>query len=232
MKDERQIIAFGGLTPAGVDPFYQYVLSQVPRPNPRVGFLPTASADSDASIVRFYQGLSESCCKPSHLKLFGRVADPEQFLAEQDVVLVGGGNLKSMIALWREWGIDEMLRSAWSRGTILGGLSAGATCWFEQALTDSWADRQAATPGLGILSGSCCPHYHSEADRRPEYQRMIGNGEIAPGVAIDDDCGLHFRGTELSAVVTVQSGVGAYSVGVQAGAVVESPLDVTTRLKV
>ena len=82
----------------------------------------------------------------------------------------GGGNTKSMLALWREWGVDRILRQAWEQGTVLSGVSAGAICWFEQGLTDS-IHGQSYAPRLPWISfpGSCSPHYDGETDRRPNF---------------------------------------------------------------
>ena len=42
-----------------------------------------------------------------------------------------------MLVLWKEWGLDLILREAWKSGVVLAGLSAGAICWFEEGVTDS-----------------------------------------------------------------------------------------------
>ncbi len=49
------------------------------------------------------------------------------------------GNTKSMLAVWREWKLDKLLLKAHNRGALLCGVSAGAICWFETGITDSWA---------------------------------------------------------------------------------------------
>jgi len=59
-------------------------------------------------------------------------------LLSPDVIYVGGGNTKSMLGVWREWGLPEVLRESWAAGVVLAGVSAGALCWFEQGLTDSF----------------------------------------------------------------------------------------------
>ncbi len=228
---DKQIIAIGGITPNRVAGFYRYILAQAPSPQPRIGFLPTASADSDGTIAKFYQQLSPHTCTPSHLSLFGRVTEPEAFIRDQDIILVGGGNTKSMLGLWREWGVDEMLQEAWSRGVILCGFSAGAICWFEQALCDAWADRLAAVPGLGLLPGSASPHYHGDPERRPGYHQAILDGEILPGVGIDDNCAVHFKGAEAQVVVSASEDADAFSVKVQGGSILESPLEVSSRVQ-
>ena len=56
---------------------------------------------------------------------------PFQPTEKQDIVFVGGGNTKSMLAVWREWGLDKFLEDAYKKGTIMCGVSAGAICWFE-----------------------------------------------------------------------------------------------------
>ena len=52
----------------------------------------------------------------NHLSLFKRTPNLEKLFAEQDVFFVGGGNTKSMLAVWREWGIDELLHNAYQEG--------------------------------------------------------------------------------------------------------------------
>jgi peptidase E len=142
------------------------------------------------------------------------------------VIFIGGGNTKSMLAVWRDWGVPEILREAWESGIVLTGVSAGAICWFEQGVTDSWAGGLRPIDGLGFLPGSCCPHYDGEADRRPSYHRLLSSGEIAAGIAIEDWTGVHFVGTNLHRVVTSKCGARAYSMRAVYGSVQEVPLPV------
>jgi hypothetical protein len=87
-------------------------------------------------------------------------------------------------------------------------------CWFEGSTTDSFDLTQlAALPdGLGLLPGSCCPHYDGEKQRRPLYTRLVAEGELAPGYAADDAAALVFEGTSLREVVTTEEGATAYRV--------------------
>jgi peptidase E len=145
-------------------------------------------------------------------------------LLHQDVIYVGGGNTKSLLAVWRDWGAAEVLREAWEAGIVLAGVSAGAICWFEQGLTDSFADGLRPLAGLGFLPGSCCPHYDGEVQRRPSYHRLLAAGEIAAGIAIEDWTGVHFKGTEIHRVVASKRGARAYRMGTAHGSVQEVPL--------
>jgi dipeptidase E len=76
------------------------------------------------------------------------------------------------------------------------------------------------------LPGSCCPHYDGEADRRPSYHRLLANGEIAAGVAIEDWTGVHFIGTQINRVVSSKPGARAYSLRAVNSSVQEVPLSV------
>lgn len=190
-----------------------YVLSLAPRPRPRVCLVPTASGDSQGWIDRFYELFSKDRCEPSHLGLFSRsVDDLHAFLAEQDVVYVGGGNTVNLLAVWRAQGLAELVPALLAEGTIFCGVSAGALCWFERGITDSYGPGlNPLENGLGILEGSFCPHYDSDP-RRPQafaaYVRATGR----PGLAAEDGVGLHYVDGRLARVVTSRPGASAWRV--------------------
>lgn len=230
MSDKpRQVIAIGG---GGFyrDPenlaLERYIMQQTDSEAPKVAFLPTASGEPDNYLVSFYSAFLKLGCRPSHLTLFRRTPELRSYLSSQDVIYVGGGNTKSMLAVWRDWGIPELLREAWESGIVLTGASAGAICWFEQGVTDSFADGLRPLACLGFLPGSCCPHYDGEAQRRPAYHRLLAGNEISAGVAIEDWTGVHFKGTQIHRVIASREGARAYSVRNVYGSVQEVPLTV------
>ena len=129
-----------------------FLLGLARSSRPRVCYLPTAGGEKPEWIVRFYEEFLARGCEPSHLTLFGMPEEPAAHLASQDVIYVGGGNTANMLALWRVHGIDRALREAWERGAVLGGMSAGANCWFEDSVTDSFGPTlRALGGGLGLL---------------------------------------------------------------------------------
>jgi len=213
---KRQIIAIGGaaLPPEpGNLALVRYFLAQTKKRRPRVCFIGTAGGDAESGRLRFYAAFSQFECRPSHLSLFARtLRDLEDYILEQDAIFVGGGNTRSMLAVWHEWNLDVMLHSAWEHGVVLGGSSAGAICWFEHGLTDSVAGPLTAMKGLGLLAGSCCPHYDSEPLRRPTFRRLIANGHVASGVAADDGVALHYVNDRLQQAVSCRPGASAYAV--------------------
>jgi dipeptidase E len=224
----RQIVALGGGgfsdegLPTRLDDF---ILSLSRNRRPRICFLPTASGDSETYPIKFYRAFTQMDCRPSDLALFRRtVADLRTFLLEQDVIYVGGGNTANMLAIWRVQGVDAILREAWQAGVVLAGISAGAICWFEAAVTDSFGvPPTGLRDGLGLLPGSACPHYNSEEPRRPVYQQLVGSG-FPSGYAIDDQVGLHFVDRKLAAVVSDVEDRFAYEVQLEGAAVEERPL--------
>jgi dipeptidase E len=189
-----------------------FMLSLSDASRPRVCFVPTPSGDSDRGIAAFFEAFSSRDCEPSCLRLFGMPERPADHLAAQDVIYVSGGNTANALALWRLHGIDDALRAAWERGAVLGGVSAGANCWFESCVTDSFGPAlEPLHDGLGLLPGSFCPHYDGEELRRPVYRALVEDGFPA-GYAADDDAGLHFVGTQLREVVSTRPNAAGYRV--------------------
>ena len=212
----KQILAIGGMAlPADLDNLrlVKYFLGQTRKRKPRVLYIGTATGDSDMGRLRFYAGFSQFDCTPAHLSLFTRTPrDLASCLLERDAIFVGGGNTRSMLAVWREWGLDAHLRTAWERGVVLGGGSAGSICWFEQGITDSIAGPLTAMPCLGFLPGSNCPHYDSEMLRRPTFRRLVASGKVSDGVAADDGVALHYIDGKLAHVVSSRPRAKGYSV--------------------
>ena len=223
---KKQIIAMGGMAlPLELDNLLlvDYFLKQTGRRKPKVCFIGAAHGDADAGRLRFYAGFSRFDCRPTHLPLFARTPrDLASFVLEQDAIFVGGGNTRSMLAVWREWDLDRHIHAAWEHGVVLGGASAGSICWFGYGVTDSVAGPLTAMHCLGFLPGSNCPHYDSEPLRRPGFQRMVASGIVSDGVAADDGIALHYVGTRLKRAVSSMPRAKAYLVRKLRGRAVET----------
>ena len=218
------IIALGGggfstESEPGLD---KYILDQVATNCPKIGFIGTASGDDAAYILKFYARFSELDCEPSHLDLFRRTPMISDWVLQQDIIFVGGGNTKSMLAVWAAWQLPLHLRSALDQDIVLAGISAGAICWFEAGITDSVAVELSALNGLGFLEGSCCPHYSLDAERKPTYRKMILNGGIKQGIAIDDGAGVHFIDGVAQRIISGAADASAYSLSLVNGELDES----------
>ena len=207
----------------------RYVLSLAETDRPKVSFVATASGDSDSYIERFYASFRTLPCEPSHLSLFKlNHTDLRSYVLGLDVIYVGGGSTKNLLALWREWGLDAIFKEAWTAGVVLAGLSAGSICWFEQGVTDSVEPfRLHAIDCLGFLPGSNCPHYDGEPARRPSYHQLLRDGRIQAGYAADDGAGLHFIGRQLVRCVSSRPAARVYRVQPGPSGVEETALDQT-----
>jgi len=228
----RNIVALGGggfsMTPRN-HRLDDYILSLTGKRRPRVLFLPTASGDSTEYRARFQRAF-RGRARPSELCLFRLEHErrkPAQMILDSDVVYVGGGNTANMLAVWRLHGVDRALRAAWKRGVVLCGVSAGAVCWFENGLTDSFGrPLKPLDDGLAFLRGSMCPHFDGERDRRPRFLAFLGAERLPSGWAADDDAALHFRGRALHAVVAARRDARGWRLERQRGKVLVRELPV------
>jgi peptidase E len=209
--EPRRILAMGGggfTMEERCEALDRLVLELTAKPVPKICFLPTASGDPREQVVRFQERFGGWPCEPSVLSLFhlGRDRiDPVAHLLAQDAIYVGGGSMRNMLAIWREHGIDEAMRSAWERGIVLAGLSAGAMCWFEGGVSMSGGAPEVVS-GIGLLPGSLSVHLGAESERLPVYRRAVGSGELPPGYAADDGAAVVYRGTRLAECVVSRRG--------------------------
>jgi dipeptidase E len=227
----RTIFAMGGggfTMEPGNPRLDDLILGLARRPVPRVCFLPTASGDPLDHITRFHEAFSDRACEPSDLSLFRlgrRTTDVRALLLAQDIVYVGGGSMRNMLAIWRVHELDAILRECWARGVVLAGLSAGAMCWFEAGITKS-RGRAEPVAGLGLLPGSLSVHYDGEPERRPVYLDAVASGAVPDGFGAGDGVGLLFRERRLERVVGSRAGARCVRVRRVDGGAVEQPVPV------
>jgi len=224
----KQIIAIGG-GGFGRNPqqhlIEQYILDQATSDRPNILFIPTATGELDSYIVNFYKVFSKLQCNPNHLSFFKRTPDLQKLISEQDVIFVGGGNTKSMLAVWREWHLDEHLRDAYNKGVVMSGVSAGAICWFHQGITDSWESELKVMPCLEFVDGVCCPHYDEEPERRPATKKLLTNNVHQEIIGIEGGCALHIQDGNTFKAVRFSENKNSYRVTAKDNKIVESPIE-------
>tara|TARA_Y100001968_G_C19409754_1_gene745646 strand:- start:45 stop:737 length:693 start_codon:yes stop_codon:yes gene_type:complete len=170
----------------------KYILNITEKDYPRICFLPTATGDNDSYIVRFYSVFTPLNCIPSHIEFFKRTIDIYDHINKQDIIFVGGGNTKSMLAVWNDWGMNCLLKEAYNNGVIMSGVSAGAICWFTNGITDSWDSQLQLLPCLDLISGTCCPHYDEEPSRIPYVEKILKERKISNCISIEGGSAIHF----------------------------------------
>ena len=193
---DKQIIAIGG-GGFGRNPgdgvIEQYILDQTGKEKPNICFIPTATGDNEAYKVNYYSTFSKLDCNPIHLDFFKRTPDLEQLIPQQDAIFVGGGNTKSMLAVWKDWNLDKLLKDAYEKGAVMSGVSAGANCWFERAVVDSWEEDLRVIDCMGFVKGNCCPHYDEEPQRRPAVKKFLEDGIVDSCYSVEGNCALHIK---------------------------------------
>ncbi|MDC3323661.1 peptidase E [Gammaproteobacteria bacterium] len=193
---DKQIIAIGG-GGFGRNPgdgvIEQYILDQTGKEKPNICFIPTATGDNEAYKVNYYSTFSKLNCNPIHLDFFKRTPDLEQLIPQQDAIFVGGGNTKSMLAVWKDWNLDRLLKDAYEKGVVMSGVSAGANCWFERAVVDSWEEDLRVIDCMGFVKGNCCPHYDEEPQRRPAVKKFLKDGIMESCYSVEGNCALHIK---------------------------------------
>jgi dipeptidase E len=227
---ERMIFAMGGggFTMEPSNPLLDdFVLSLARATEPRILFLPTASGDTSGQINAFKARFAARTCVAEHLSLF-RLRETDRTLREivleQDVVYVGGGSMRNLLAIWQAHRLEDLLVQAWTAGTVLAGLSAGAMCWFQAGVTRSSGPPEPMS-GLGLLEGSLTVHADGEPERLPVWLSHVRDGTMPGGWALDDGVGMLFRGRQLERVVSSRPGASAQRVDAIAGELVRNRIE-------
>jgi peptidase E len=219
----RQIFAYSGILRSGPDQpkspaLAEYAISLAPAAGrKRVCYVPTAAGDSPGTVdgaIAAFGGRSD--IEFSVLRLFPQPSVPDigEHLLAQDVILVGGGSVVNLMAVWRAHGLPPILRQCWDAGVVLAGSSAGSLCWHVGGPTDSYGDSlDPFTDGLGFVSYSNGVHDDlDDQPRRPVFRQLVAAGTLPAGYATEDGVGLHYVGTQLHEAVAALAGVRAWRV--------------------
>jgi dipeptidase E len=222
MAQDKTIFVTGG---AFGKQYVQYVASLTNKPNPRICFVPTASADNPYAINGWYSSCEDLPVRPYVLRTFINSAPYqkswEEIILSMDAIIVGGGSTLNMMAIWKAQGIDTILKKAYDKGIVMAGGSAGSLCWFTGGSTDSRPKALSIVECLGFLNYSHSPHYHAEPARRPLYHQLILEGKLKPGYACDDRAGLLFVNGKLKKSVTLSEDNNSYFVSMVNGKIKE-----------
>ncbi|MFT4023308.1 MAG: peptidase E [Flavihumibacter sp.] len=189
----KTIFAFGG----GFNKvFLRYIAQLTGKTNPKICFVPTATGDNPNTILNWYALCEDEALRPyvlrTYISSYTTTVSFEETLLGMDAIIVGGGNTLNMMGIWKNQGIDTVLKKAYEKGIVLAGGSAGSLCWFKEGSTDSRPGKLTIVQCLGFLPFSHSPHYHGEPSRRPMYFDAILKKEMMPGYACDDMAGLVF----------------------------------------
>jgi dipeptidase E len=216
-------------------PFMRQIIALTKKSNPKICYIPTASADNPYAINGWYDLCSDLPIRPYVLRTFIN-SSPEQKTFEEtllsmDAIVVGGGSTLNMMAIWHAQGIDTVLRKAYNKGIVLSGGSAGSLAWFTGGTTDSRPKELSLVECLGFIHASHCPHYHSNASRKPLYEKLILEGKLLPGYACDDHAGMLFENEKYIRSFAADTSSHTYYVSKFDGKIKEQELPIAEILK-
>ncbi len=236
-KPIKKIIAIGGgkIRTAGTLAIDKEIIRLSGKKHPKLLFLPTAMSDSEKYWYHVEKYFGDKLgCKTDVLFLIKEKPSPEQIqekILGADIIYVGGGNTLKMMKLWRRLGVDKLLKTAWERGIVLSGISAGSICWFESGHSDSMSFYDSKkwkyinVRGLGFIKGINCPHYNSSTrgiPRKEDFRKMIKKiGGI--GIAMDDNCAIEFI-DDTYRVITSNKRAKAYRIFKKSGKVLSEKI--------
>lgn len=207
----KTIVAIGGgdIRTRGTAAIDREIIRLSGKKHPKLLFIPTASSDSERYWKHVQKYFGEFLkCKTDVLFLVNEPPSRDQIRRKilwADIVYVGGGNTLLMMRVWRRLGVDQLLKTAYDKGTVLSGISAGAICWFDSGHSDSMSFYNPQeweyinVKGLGLVKGIHCPHYNGmtrRVPRRRAFREMIQKtGGI--GIAIENNCAIAFIGGKI-----------------------------------
>ena len=99
-------------------------------------------------------------------------------IENSDCISVGGGNTKLLLDAWHKTEVSKVIQDVINEGKPVGGVSAGAICWFEIAFSNYKKlgyDESFIMPlqGLGILPGACVSHYHKDFNTPKQIHKLM-----------------------------------------------------------
>lgn len=242
-KQIKKIVAIGGgeIRDSETLAIDKEIIRLTQKKYPKLLFIPTASSDSED----YYKGVDDYFgnklgCKTDVLYLLRETPSPKEIrnkILDSDIIYVGGGNTLKMMRLWRRLGVDKILKTAWQKGIVLCGLSAGSICWFDSGHSDSMSFynpkkwKYIKVSGLGFVKGIHCPHYDNETlgvPRKTHFSNMIQKiGGM--GIAIDENCAIEFLDDKYR-VITSKKSAKAFRVYKKDGKVISKRIEQTDQL--
>lgn len=227
-----RMVAIGGGDLQTTKELNKYMIESSKREYPNVLFIGTASGDAEGYIDRIQAAFGDFGCQVKALCLVtGQYSEIEidTLLAWADIIYIGGGDTAFMMKIWKQYDIDRKLLEIYKNDSaVLGGLSAGAICWFECGYSDSEAFsgkedwKYIFVEGmLGIHPFVLCPHYNEEG--RDSFDTMMKDKQLV-GLALENETAF----VEENGVITFirsRKDAKAYKITYQNGNMIKNKLE-------
>jgi len=180
----------------------KFIVKESSRKNPKVLFIPTASKDLPAYSAAFQRVYKKLGCQVKILRLFNKIKFSQttlgKLITSADIIYVGGGDYDILLSMWKKHKIIPLIQSAYRRGTILAGLSAGCAVWYEYLIDSDENKKTRLKKGLGMLKGIVIPHYKAESPFPLEIRKTK-----TIVTAIEDKCAVIYINKHLKGSIPV-----------------------------
>lgn len=196
----------------------KYIINLVKKDIVNVLFIPTASGDFEPYILKFKDYYNSLNCKVDTLLLSRTTNDNliRSKIFSSDIIYIGGGNTAKMMRIFKRTKVNEYLKTAYEKGIVLTGLSAGAMVYFTNGYSDS---NRSTNPNASLCEVKClnlipycfCPHYNEE--ERKSFDEFIKNKNYK-GLALEDNCALIFIDDKIEGVIKSNDDANGYYINI------------------
>ncbi len=199
----RRILAVGGAeTNDQKRAFVRHVVGTAIKASgnlqPVICLLAQASGENTDKAKEWQARIEHAGARFINLLTFHSGEPFKKLIAEADGFVVPGGNTRNMLLIWRDRGLDTLLREAYDQGKVMAGYSAGGMCWFKETWTHQNPGELGRLECLGWLEGSFRPHYSQRVDLAAEYEAAVKRADISAGYGLDDGVIAEFEDEKLA----------------------------------
>lgn len=215
-----KIIAIGGgeVREKSTYKIDQEIVNFTGKKKPKLLFIPTASWDAEGYFLGIKEYFGKLGCKVDVLYLIKEKPSKKEIekkILDSDIIYVGGGNTLKMMTIWRNFGVDEILKKALKKNIVLSGMSAGSICWFDCGNSDSRKFTSKSTQlikvtGLKFIKALHCPHYDIEPHRQEDLKRMMKKSPLV-AIAIENNCAIQIEDNQYR-IITSKKNAKAYKI--------------------
>lgn len=183
------------------------IVNMANKENPKVLFIPTASNDE----INYWESFNNTYRKKLNcdtdvlwlIKEQPSFNEIQSKIMGADIIYVGGGNTQRLLNVWETYNLYTLFAKAFPKGTILAGISAGASCWFSSGVRFNKYDAFnnpifSKINGIGLINAFFCPHYNHH-ERSLQYKKMMSLSQCK-GNGIEDNCALISHNSKLKII--------------------------------
>ncbi len=224
----------------------QEIVKLTDKENPHFLFIAHSQKDLEAQMG-YFNGMKELYEEYYHCECRTLISidlddyeKAKEYTEWADIIYEGGGDTMSMIALWKRTGFDQLLREAWTKGTVMCGVSAGANCWFDACSTDSLRIQKndptlplTSCDCLGFITGFFVPHCDEPGRIESSKEILKENGMV--GIFVSNCAALEIVDDKYRLITTDASayGISSYALKVywKEGECIEEPISISSEFK-